>query len=192
MPKPSLVEILSLPDVLLQDNFDMYFTYSPVLSETEVRDLRLRCMSTSMPGRTMEAAQVMVFGYTVNFAGRNTTTQTFTVNYVETRNLVVNRTLKRWTDLCRSKITGHGVSKQYYAGRAIIVLYSEGGAVAGELELINVWPETIPEVQLDGSSTGIIQLSASFKFDEFVWRYAGGADATASPIQVPSNLEDDG
>lgn len=191
MPKPSLVEIFSLSDVLLQDNFNLYFSVAPVLSDVEIRQLRLQCMSTTLPGRTVEEAVAMLFGYQVRYGGRNTVTGSFTINYIETRNLYVNRTLKRWTNMVRSKVTGHGVSKQIYAGRAILELLSEGGAVAGQVELINIWPSDIPEVTLDGSSTGIVQLSAGFKFDEMVWRYAGGAGVTAVALPDPSNLEDD-
>lgn len=191
MPKPQLVDMFSLPDVLLQDNFNMYFTSAPVLSDSEVRQLRLQCMSTSLPGRTLEEAVAALFGYQIRFAGRNTTSGTFNVTYIETRSLHINRVLKRWTDLCRSKLTGHGVSKQFYAGRAVIELLSESGQIAGEMELINVWPETLPEVTLDGSATGIIQMGCTFKFDEFVWRYSGGAGAVSTPIATSTGLEDD-
>lgn len=182
MPKPQLQDIFSMADVLLQDNFDMYFTSAPALQDQDIRQLRLQCMSTSLPGRTLETAPANLFGYEVHFAGRNTTTHTLSVTYLETRLLYINRVLKNWLDLCRSKLTGHGVSKVVYAGRAVIVLYSEGGKVAGQMELINVFPETLPEVNLDGSATGLIQMPVTFKFDEFVWLTDAGADVTTTPI----------
>lgn len=182
MPKSTLTEIFSLPDVLLQDNFDLLFTSTPpqVMNDGEARQFRLQCMSTSLPGRTLETAPVSLFGQEIHFAGRNTTTHTFNATFVETRRMYILRVLDRWIDLCRSKETGHGVSKQYYAGRAELILWSEGGQEAGRMEIINIFPDTLPEVPMDGAATGIIQLAATFKFDTWKWLNNAGAGPTAA------------
>lgn len=177
MGKPTLEEIFSLPDVLLADNFNMYFDNAPVISDLDVRLMRIQCRSTALPGRTIEKAMVALFGHEVGYAGRNTTTHTLNCTYIETRALVVNRALNHWQNLARDRNTGHGVSKEFYAGSARLELLSESGEPAGVIRLINVFPEQAPEVNLDGSSTQALELPVTFHFDEFEWLYDGGAGA---------------
>lgn len=177
MAKPTLNELFSLPDVLLQDNFDLLFTSTPpaVMNDAEARQFRLQCMSTTLPGRTLEFAPVALFGQEIQFAGRNTTTHSFNATFVETRQAYILRVLDRWINLARDKRTGHGVSKVNYAGRAELILYSEGGLEVGRMEIINIVPETLPEVNLDGASTGAVQLASTWKFDSWDWLNIGGA-----------------
>lgn len=175
MPKPTLDDVLGLPDALLQDNFNMYFTKAPQIGSADLNAMRLQCMNCVLPGRTLENAPVLVYGYEIRFAGRNTTTHQFQVTYYETKGLSVNRGLDDWAELCRSKRTGHGVPKRLYAGTAVIELLAETGEVAGAIRMFNVFPEVIPEITLDGGATGVIQMACTFTFDEFDWLYKGGA-----------------
>lgn len=183
MPKPRLEDMLALPDVLLADNFNMYFTSAPALNDFDVRSLRIQCQSTALPGRTLEKALVALFGHEVGFGGRNTVTHTFNCTYIETRVLTVHRVFKDWMNLVRNKRSGHGVSKEFYVATARLELLSEAGEPAGVIKLFNMFPEQMPEVNLDGSSTQAIQVPITFHFDDFDWEYADGAGSNSTPIE---------
>lgn len=173
MAKPQLEEILSTPDVLLADNFEMYFTKMPVGSTTE---MRLQCMQAQAPGRTLEAALVPLFGYEIKYAGRNTTSHVMNITFVETRTFAIMRNLDNWHDFCRSRYTQGGNRKQDYAAICRLILLAEDARTAAAIILIrNIFPETNPEIQMDGSQTQFVQVNATFHFDEWEWEYKGGA-----------------
>lgn len=173
MSKPVLEEILATPDVLLADNFEMYFTRMPVGT---TREMRLQCMNVNAPGRTLEAALVGLFGYEIKYAGRNTTSHTMSATFVETRTFSITRNMDDWTDYARSRHTQGGNRKQDYAGDCRITFLAEDARTPAAIMLVrNVYPETQPEIQLDGSSTQFLQMATTWHFDEWVWEYKGGA-----------------
>lgn len=181
MAKPRLEELFALPDVLQQDNFEIVFTKTPtIVGNADIRNLRIQCMNVTMPGRTLETAPVNLFGHEIHFAGRTTVTHTFQATFVETRAFPIHRPLYRWMEYARDSRTQHGASKEFYCGTAEVTVLSEAGIPVAVCELLNMYPETLPETNFDGSATGIIQLPVTFKYDQWRWQYDGGAPPSSA------------
>lgn len=163
MLKNSLQDIRSLPDPLLGFNFTMLIPNIPGGGDS--RAMALKCMQSVIPGQQLEAVLVALSGYEVKFAGRVVYSHTLPVVFLETRDMSTRDALKQWQDMARDVKNNTGNYKTAYATDVKLQLFDDTGSVVRTVNVYGVYPEDVSDVQLDGSSSAAVSVSATFSYD---------------------------
>src|SRR5690606_31478061 len=108
---------------------------------------------------------VILFGHQIEFGGRMTYTHDLAVTYVENSSNQISDTLEGWQELVRNHRTQHGEFKSVYARDARMTVFDTTGAITAVYKIFNCWPSAIPEVQYDGTSSNLITMGVTFKYD---------------------------
>lgn len=167
MPKPSFGEVAaSVVDPMLSDNYMLNIPNIPI--GNDVGQLRLQCRSAAKPGQTINAVEVQVFGHTLEYAGNLTYSHDMNVDFVENRSGQVVSLLEAWAGFIRNDESQHGAYKNEYARDGIFTIYDNKGNVVKEYKIEGMWPSQIPDLSFDGSSSQLITLSVSFKYDRYL------------------------
>lgn len=172
MPKPKLGDIeTSIVDPLLSDNFQLAIPNIPT-GDSSVPFL-MQCRTVTKPGVTMTNVEVQLFGHTTEHAGNKTYGHDLTVEYVENRKCQITRTLENWAEMIRSTQGQHGAYKAEYARKGYLTVFDQKGMAVDEYVIEGMWPGTVPDTQFDGSSSQLISLSATFKYDYYYNKTTG-------------------
>lgn len=163
MGRTSLQDVLSLQDPAVSWNFDLFLPAIPGSSDT--RNLTFKCMTTDLPGATIEAVGVSLHGVELQFAGRKTYTHTLNATFLETADYDTREKFRRWQESMRSWKNNTGTLAAQYKVTGQVVVYNDIPAVMKTVNVIGMWPETMAEVPLDGSQSSLITLQIGFKFD---------------------------
>ncbi len=171
MPKPSLGQLsASVLDPMLSDNFLLDIPNIP--GGGDYKALKIQCQSATKPGVTINAVEVQVFGHTLEFASNKTFNHDMTIEYVENRKAEVTTTLENWADLIRNTESQHGEYKAGYARSGYFTIFDNMGLTVREYEIFQMWPSVVPDISFNGSSSSLITLSTTFKFDYYTLRGA--------------------
>lgn len=171
--KPNLSAIsASVPDPMLSDNYLLDIPNLPpgVDVANGAQALRMQCTSASKPGATINAVEVQVFGHTLEYAANKTFSHDMSVEYVENRKGEINFTLEKWADMIRSTETQTGGYKSDYARSGYFWIFDQKGETVAQYEIIGMWPSAVPDLAFQGSSSTIITLSVSWKYDHYLRR----------------------
>lgn len=167
MPKPSLGEVsASVLDPMLSDNFLLDIPNLPA-GVGDGKPLRIQCQSAVKPGMTINAVEVQVFGHTLEYAANKTFNHDMTVEYVENRSAQITSLLEAWANMCRSTESQHGAYKSEYARNAYFTIFDVKGNAVKEYEIHGLWPSVVPDISFNGSSSSLITLSVTWKFDKY-------------------------
>jgi hypothetical protein len=165
--KPSFGDVAnSILDPMLSDNFLLDIPNVP--GGQNGQPLRMQCKSAAKPGVTVNAVEVQVFGHTLEFASNLTYGHDMSVEYVENRSGQITTILENWAKLIRDNETQSGEFKKVYAVNGIFTIFDQKGNSVKEYKIENMWPSQIPDLSFDGSSSSIISLSATFKYDRAI------------------------
>lgn len=164
--RTSLQDVLSLADPAMSYNFDFFLPNIPGSSDT--RDLTFKCMTTDLPGVAVDPVDVALHGVNVPYAGRKIYTHTINVTFLETADWMTREKFRRWNEFIKSWDSNSGNLAAAYKVDAQMVLYNDIPEVVRTTNLIGLYLETMAEVQLDGSQSGLITLQCTFKYTH--WR----------------------
>ena len=165
MARTTLTDLAALPDPQFQWLFDLEIANVPGSGSGEA--LKVRCMSTALPGISIEPVTVQLHGKEINYAGREIFSKTLAVTFLETRDIVVRNTLLRWAETARKELDATGGFKSDYATDGNILLYDDKGAVVRTILLKGLWMQDFQEAQMDGATSAAVNLSATLSFDWF-------------------------
>lgn len=165
MARTSLTDILSVGDPAQSWNFDFFLPIIPGSSST--RDLTFKCMTTDLPGTQLEPLDVALHGVQIPYAGRRMFTQTLNVTFLETHDWSTIEKFRRWAEIARSWRGNSGTMSSSYWVTGQIVLYNDIPSVVRTVQINNLWPSNIQEIQMDGSSTAPVQQSIEFKYTDW-------------------------
>lgn len=142
-------------------------------------DLKIRCRSVSIPGRSNEVITSNYMGMEQYFPGRPRFTQPFNITFEEFSDRKVAKALYAWQQLLfnpESVQTGLAItSKTAYKAKSctLQLLDYRGNKVTndnkGRIEIVNAWPENVAEVALSYAENNAIQYSLSLRYD--YWKY---------------------
>lgn len=163
MARSSLDDVLSIGDPAQIWNFDFFLPNIPGSNDT--RDLTFKCQTVDLPGSGLDVVEVPLHGVTLQRAGRKIFTHTINATFVEAVDWSTRDKFVKWQETARSWVNNSGVDSSIYAVPALIVVYDDTPSVVRTTNLVNLWPETINEVALDGSQSGLVSISVSFKYD---------------------------
>lgn len=161
MARSGVNDVLSLQDPATSWNFDLFLPTIPGSSDT--RDLTFKCMTTDLPGSTIEAVDASLHGINIPYAGRKTYTHTLNATFMETADYSTREKFRRWHEM-RSWTANTGMLYAAYAVSGQIVVYNDLPAVTKTVNLRGLWPETINEVPLDGAASNLVTLQIGFRY----------------------------
>lgn len=166
MPKPTLGALAaSVLDPMLSDNFLLDIPNIP--GGGDYTALRIQCQSATKPGVTINAVEVQVFGHTLEYAGNKTFNHDMTIEYVENRKAQITSVLEAWAEIIRATESQTGAFKKDYARSGYFSIFDNMGNTVREYEIFNMWPSVVPDISFNGSSSTLITLSTTFKFDYY-------------------------
>lgn len=164
--RTSLQDVLSLQDPAMSYNFDLFLPNIPGSSDT--RDLTFKCMTSDLPGVAVDPVDVALHGVNVPFAGRKIYTHTLSATFLETADWMTREKFRRWNEFIRSWRNNSGALAAAYKVDGQMVLYNDVPEVVRTTNLYGLYLETMAEVQLDGSQSGLISLQCTFKYTDWV------------------------
>lgn len=184
MSKFSLGDISStLLDPLLSDNFKLVFANLPTIFSTPANTtaLNIQCKNVTKPGVTLNSAPAQLFGHEIEFATNKTFSHDMSVTYIENRDMQIHTILDEWCEYIRGTQTQHGNFKADYARDATLFVYDQRGAKIKEFIIVNCFPTSVPETSFDGSSSNILEVAVTFKYDFYYEAVSGLSFSNAVP-----------
>lgn len=163
MPKVTLDEAYSLLDPMLNDNFELLFTDIPG-DNNDGAELRIKCLSASLPGASLNPVEVELFGHKLLFAGRKTFSHSMNIAYHEVYDGRTYKQLKSWAAVGRATQTQTGGFHDDYMRSAIFTVFDQTGAEAAQWEIHRMFPTEISEYQFEGSGGQAIRQDATFAY----------------------------
>ncbi len=163
MARTSLFDVLSVADPAQSWNFDLFLPAIPGSSDT--RDLTYKCMTMDLPGSGLDKVPVALHGVELEYAGRQIYTHSSSCTFLEASDWSTRNKFVAWRESARSWVNNSGSFASFYKVNAQMVVYNDLPAVARTINVYGLWPETIGEVALDGSQSGLVQLTITFAYD---------------------------
>jgi hypothetical protein len=117
-----------------------------------------------IPSPTIEPAMWEGNGMKLQYAGKLTYTNSWTADFIETRDSLTRDAFINWINIQRSWALNTGTYKSVYAVPVELALYDSMNQVTRSIKLVNAFPLTLGEPALDQSS-GIVTYSTSWSFD---------------------------
>lgn len=162
MPKVTLNETYSLPDPMLNDNYDIVFTDIP--GGGDGRQLRIQCLSASLPGATLQTVEVELFGHKLIYAARKTFSHQMTVALHEVYDGRTYVSIKNWMALGRATQTQTGGFSDAYMRTALLTIYDQTGAAAMSWNIHRMFPTELPEYAFEGAGGAALRCDAQFAY----------------------------
>lgn len=162
MPRPTLEEVYSIPDPMLNDSFDLVFTNIP--GGGDGRLVRIQCLSTALPGSTIMNAEIELFGHKIIFGARKTFSHSMTVALNETYDGRIRAAMEGWLRRIKSKDTQTGGFASEYAITGVLTVYDQTGAPAMAYEIHRMFPNELPEYAFEGSGGQPIRNDMTFTY----------------------------
>lgn len=165
--RSSMLDVLNIADPLYSDNFELFFPVLPngITGTKDKEGLRIQCKQTSIPGISNEAQDITIHGFKIQTAGRTVFSNTLPVTYLESRTLSIQRTLKNWVNAVRDFRTQTSVGKKNYCTTGELIIYDETGKAITSIWLVNCFCAEVQDVNMDGNSANITEISATFRYD---------------------------
>jgi hypothetical protein len=164
-----------MPDPFMSDNWELQIqSILPILNAVGITvaappnaALRIQCKSLSLPGVSNEVQEMMIAGYKQAIAGKTTYPGTLTIAFTERRDLLVYTALQGWVRGARNPKTQRSLGKSLYSVFANLNCFSEDLALSKTILLKNLWCYEVPDVSLDNTSAALVDISASFRYDDY-------------------------
>ena len=165
MPALAFSDFAALPDVLSLDRFELLLSPSGSTDLNAV--LSVRCNQLSIPEEQIEPMLVSIQGLEFNYRGRHIFDRMIQATFVETIDAAVNTGIRTWIQQVAGSESGNGATKSQYATDGTINVFDQSGNAAIIFSLDNVWPSSLPQMQLDGSQAAPYYQQAGFTYDRF-------------------------
>lgn len=161
-------EVNAQPDILDQVGFILDLGNIPLGGGT--RHLAIKCTTCPIPGMGNEVFEATMHGHKMSFAGKRNTPGTFSPTFYEDSKGATGEALKKWLEFTRGSESGNssGYKKEYAVQATLHILDTTGRVVNSHL-IENCIIQDIPDVNMDSSSSGPVQVSPTFKYDRIDW-----------------------
>lgn len=163
MTRTSLQDTRSLPDPLMQYNWDLIIANMPGTPNS--RAFTIKAMTTSIPGASLEKVEVPLHGAVNNYAGRPMFPRTLQATLLETRDVGTRDMLRRWQRIARDLSTNTGSYKEIYSTTIEMVLYDDLPSEVKTIRMIGAWPETVDDSGVDGAQSAAVNINVTFSYD---------------------------
>jgi hypothetical protein len=164
MARTGLQDVSGIPDPALTWNFDLFLPAIPGSSNTS--QLTYRCMSTGLPGSEMDRVDVQLHGIHLVRRGRRNWSHSFTSTFLEAVDWNTRNQFFNWMESAQSWVNNTGSPSSVYLVNGQIVVYTDAPAVAKTVQVMNMWPQQINDVELDGAQGGShVSLQITWSYD---------------------------
>jgi hypothetical protein len=147
----SFTEVSSTGDALPNDRHELKFPN--IAGVMEGNGLTLRHTTVSLPPIQIGQIVVKQLGWSLSFAGLRVQQNTFSVEFVETVDAPVIKSLFKWQDICAGIKTHQAKMKSDYAVKAQCRALDTTGKAALIVDLLNVWPVNVTYGQFSEESS---------------------------------------
>lgn len=153
----------SLEDVLATDRFELLISPQGQAGLNQV--LAVRCTQIAVPQTVIEQMPVTIQGMEFNFRGRRTYDKTIGATFVETIDAAVNLGIRNWMENVCGSESQNGQRKKQYSTFGDLNVLDQSGNPALAFGMDNVWPQELPQQQLDGSQAQPYNSQCTFSLD---------------------------
>lgn len=166
MARISLAQVRSLPDIIASDAFDLLLGSLPGAGDSGA--MTIKCLNANIPGFSNEAFEVALHGHVVKFRGRKTYPRQLSVTFVEDATFDTLNKLRNWHETVVGTSSGDsGGDKADYSVTAALIVRNHKGEAINTMVFYSLWPQDVPDIQLSGESTQLMQVSVTFTYDYF-------------------------
>ena len=127
--------------------------------------MQFRCAAATIPGKQIEEVLITLGGYNLKRAGRSVPVGTWTVSFVEGTDAQISQRMRSWQEICHNQATGIQENADGYSRSAVIELLDNAGNVSQAHRLIGIWPQDIPDVQMDTGTSEAVRYDVTFAYD---------------------------
>jgi hypothetical protein len=169
MPRITLTQIQSLPDLLSSEHFT--FNLGEIPNVGDGLQLMLKCVDCNIPGFSTEAFDVMLHGVQRSFRGRKMYPRTLACTYVEDSTMDTLNTLRSWMEQVVGTDSNTSVGGILdYSVPATLTIFDQAGNDIDSMDFINCYVQDVPDVQVTGESSTLMRVTATFKYDYIQYR----------------------
>lgn len=169
MPRITLSQIESLPDVLSSEHFTLQFGEIPNVGDG--LQLMLKYIDCNIPGFSTEAFDVMLHGVQRGFRGRRMYPRSLACSFVEDSTMDTLNTLRQWMEQIVGTDSNTSVGGILdYAVPATLTIFDQAGNDIDSMNFINCFVQDVPDVQVTGESSTLMRITATFKYDYAQYR----------------------
>jgi len=164
MPRITLSEVQSLPDILSTEHY--VFNLGDIPGVGDSYPLAIKCVDANIPGFSTESYEVPLHGTVRRFRGRKMYPRSLAVTFIEDSTLHTLLTLRQWMEQIvgsESQTSIGGVAD--YSTLATLTLFDQAGNEVNSLEFINCFVQDVPDTQVTGESSTAMRITATFSYD---------------------------
>ena len=134
----------------------------------DIDSVRTRCVISEMPNVASEPITVDWRAMKFKVAGKMNYGHTITLTFLESEDVKIIKALYNWRALVIDPATGTGGQPNNYKADAYLELLDTQGSVYLDIRLIGSYPEDVPTIGLDMSSTDLIKPTLTLSYDRWV------------------------
>lgn len=167
MARISFAQVDSVPDILSAEAFELILGNIPLAGGST--DLTIKCQNVSQPGMSTEAFEAAMAGHVKRFRGRKMYSRQVTAAFWEDSTFATLNKLRQWSEYVAGSESGNSQGYQGdYSITGLLVAYDTTGRAINRTQFIHMFPQDIPDVQHDGSSSTGMSVSVTFSYDRFI------------------------
>jgi len=163
MTRSSLYDAQAVADPAQSWNFDLFLPAIPGSSNTSA--LTYKCMSSGLPGFSMDRVVVPLHGIELVYAGRKVYEHSFTSTFMEASDWSTRAQFYAWSESARSWINNTGTFASSYKVNGQLVVYNDLPAVSRTITCVGMWPQAVADVELNGAESTLITLQITWAYD---------------------------
>ena len=162
-------------DLARASRFDVYISipyafgaYLPVTTES----LAFRCESAELPGRTISTTDLKIYGPTEKLPYQ-TTYNDMTLTFIVSDTMEEKALFDLWLDQINPQDSHNFEYKQSYATDITIKQYDVVNNLTYAIQLIDAFPISVNQLDLNWSNDGTHKLTVTFAYTEWKQNYVG-------------------
>jgi len=164
MARISFEQVNAVGDILDQTGFEFVMGSVPLAGGTQ--NLTIKCQNVSMPGVSNEAWEAMMHGHVKRFRGRKVYPRQLTATFYEDAFFGTITQLNQWQEFIVGSESGNSQDFQEgYSVDAELRIYNTIGTLISNISFEHLFPQDVPDVQMDGSSSQGVSVSVTFSYD---------------------------
>lgn len=162
MARTSIQAMMAVVDPLVSWDWEVAIPTIPGIDDT--RQITVRAVSTTLPGKSLEQLTWEGHGVKLHFAGKMSFDETWELTLIEARDNKTRDMISTWIDNARSWLSNSGSYKSEYAVPISLTLLDSKGTDLRDVQLVNAFPTQLGQATLD-QGTGIVNYQVTFSFD---------------------------
>jgi hypothetical protein len=153
-------------DLARPNRFEVFLNLPPSVSQAanfNTEDLRYRCETAQLPGRTFDTIEQKTYGPIEKFPNLTTYTD-IDLSFIVEDNMNVKEVFDLWLEFINYKGNNNFYYKSEYAADIKIAQYTVANELAYSVRLIDAFPISMNQMDLDWSSDGYHKLNVTFAY----------------------------